>query len=112
MGSFKTPDPLLTAIEDGRSPYGLLDVAGNAWEWVSNDYDARAFELQATAQEEDGCAIGTTDERGDCLYKVIKGGGFNTFQDMTRSSARGFMLPSGHDDNIGFRCAYDENSLN
>ena len=68
--------------------------------------------LQATGRQEAGCAIGATDEWGDCLYKVIKGGGFNTFQDMTRTSARGFMSPEGYDDNIGFRCAYDEVSFN
>ena len=35
---------------DGRSPYGVYDMAGNVFQWVNDFYDEHAYELDGRAQ--------------------------------------------------------------
>lgn len=92
-----------------QSPYGLLDTVGNAWEWTADFYDADYY---ATAPDTDPpgpdeCALSVGGERGACTQRVIRGGAFNTREDITRSANRGFASPDLRDNNLGFRCAFD-----
>ena len=98
-----------SVISSAQSAFGLLDTAGNAWEWTADWYDASYYR---TAPEVDPpgpttCSL-TVDAPPDaCLYRVMRGGGYNSTQDVIRGTARSFASPEHWDVNIGFRCAYD-----
>lgn len=93
---------------DRPSPYGLKDTTGNAWEWVEDFYDA-GYYSEAPDDDPRGpdeCSLEVGGERGECLYRVMRGGAFNTTEETTRGSSRSFALESVTDENLGFRCAW------
>ena len=84
------------AFPAGTSPYGVRDMAGNAWEWVSSAY--RPYPYRADDGREDakpGPVRGT------------RGGGHDSRAAEITTTQRGRTLSrnpaSGHH-NIGFRC--------
>lgn len=82
----------------GASPYGALDMAGNAWQWVSSLY--RPYPYRADDGREAGEA--STEVRG------TRGGGHDSPAAQVRSTERGRTLsraPRAGHHNIGFRCA-------
>jgi formylglycine-generating enzyme required for sulfatase activity len=81
----------------GASPYGILDLSGNAWEWVSSaylpyPYDAKDGREDLTRDQVRGTRGGGQDSRPEELTTTHRG----------RHVSRNFR--SGHH-NIGFRCA-------
>jgi sulfatase modifying factor 1 len=108
VGSYSNINPLLSEIPTARTPFGLLDTVGNVWEWTLDWYDAGYFRYASDfdPQGPEECAVDLNSPMGSCTEKVLKGGAFNTLQDVTRGSSRGFLPPQYYDDNIGFRCAY------
>ena len=81
----------------GASPYGVLDMAGNAWEWVSSAY--RPYPYRADDGREDP-APGP--------IRATRGGGQDSPASEITTTQRGRNLSrnpvAGHH-NIGFRCA-------
>lgn len=81
----------------GASPYGVQDLAGNAWEWVSSAY--RPYPYSASDGREDatpGPVRGT------------RGGGHDSGPGEITTMQRGRNLsrnPRAGHHNIGFRCA-------
>ncbi len=65
---------------NGASPYGLLDMAGNVWEWSENWYD--------------------TEQKS----KTLRGGSWNYDRTFARSAIRVKGNPDGRGTNGGFRC--------
>lgn len=83
----------------GKSRYGVQDVVGNVWEWVSDiyaDYGADA----AKAVQSDPTGPGTGTDR------VIRGGAWNgALPSWVRPSFRFHAQPSARSYGFGFRCA-------
>ncbi len=100
----------------GASPFGVLDMAGNVWEWV-NDYYVPDYYRLAGNQSPPG-PVAPSASQGQ--RRVIRGGSWiDTEQDL-RVSNRGFALgpdPEAdlntpayfgeHSNRIGFRCVAD-----
>jgi formylglycine-generating enzyme required for sulfatase activity len=87
------------SFEEGRSPYGLYNMAGNASEWVNDWYDQFYYKT-APFKDPKG------PETGKVL--VYRGGSFNNSQKDLRASKRfGGGHPERADSTIGFRCARD-----
>jgi formylglycine-generating enzyme required for sulfatase activity len=90
------------AYPAGNSPEGVMDLAGNAWEWVQDWYDAKYYE-NSPKDNPSGPTTG--------LMRILRGGGY-TQLDPTGSSeyTTTFRLPRDpetEDPSFGFRCAKD-----
>lgn len=88
----------ITAVgsyESGKSPYGLYDMAGNVWEWVSSLY--KPYPYDANDGREDMSSSGG---------RVLRGGSWiNDFDYGARSAYRNEFLPDFFNGFVGFRCA-------
>lgn len=79
----------------GASPYGLLGMAGNVWEWVSSAYAPYPYEA----------ADGREDPAADC-ERVLRGGSFaSPGLDHARCAMRSRSRPGRRQRHIGFRVA-------
>ncbi len=83
----------------GASPYGVLDMAGNVWEWVSDWYSDSYYSGSAT-NNPTGPASGT--------HKVVRGGSWLYYEWGLRASYRFRGSPVSTDGSYGFRCLTSE----
>ena len=76
----------------GASPYGLLDIAGNAWEWTASIWldSYENYVAQMANQTENN------------LRRVLRGGGFRDVE-FVRCAARSWDLPTQRYRDLGFR---------
>lgn len=81
---------------DGASPYGVLDMAGNAWERVSDRYGATYY-ADSPARNPTGPSSGDT--------VVIRGGSSTRPASYVRTALRYRYPPKNRSSGIGFRCA-------
>jgi serine/threonine-protein kinase len=83
---------------EGASPYGILDMAGNIFEWVSDWYDAEYYQ-HSPSENPKGPKTGTE--------KVMRGGdSWIDWWDL-RVTSRDFSEPNSSDFVGGFRCAFN-----
>ncbi len=81
----------------GAAAHGVMDLAGNVWEWTADYY---APYTEAKQQDPKGPATG--DKR------VVRGGDYFAFQaDWARPAYRWKTEPASYNHAIGFRCAAD-----
>jgi formylglycine-generating enzyme required for sulfatase activity len=80
----------------GASPYGILDMAGNALEWAA-DYYSFDYYTKSPVRNPQGSETGR--------YRVLRGGSFNVTSDYLRTATRYWYVPETQYDYVGFRCA-------
>jgi len=81
---------------DGPSPYGVVDLVGNVWQWCADWYQADYYQ-HSPANNPTGPVTGSE--------RVIRGGSwFNEHSEDFRSTARAHIAPEQHNYFTGFRC--------
>ena len=86
----------VTGGEEGRSPYGLHHMAGNAAEWVA-DWFGIDYYMTMPGRNPPGPATGR--------YKVVRGGSWKSTPALLRTATRSGAPPDRRASTIGFRCA-------
>jgi len=79
------------SIPENASPYGVMEMAGNVWEWTEDwykPYPGNQYNNELYGEK----------------FKVIKGGSWYSDLNLARASIRGKALPDQKKNYIGFRC--------
>ena len=85
------------AFPEGASPYGVLDLSGNQWEWVASAYRPYPYSADDGRENQTSGPVRST-----------RGGGHDSSEDELTTTQRGRNLsrhPKAGHHNIGFRCA-------
>jgi len=96
---------------DGASPYGVLDLGGNVWEWVADLYDDDATSIvpeapSRRARERPG-KVGSGGARPASERRVVRGGSCCSYFVGPRAANRNAWAADHRDFDLGFRCASD-----
>ncbi len=123
FGGKATTEPV-GSYPEGKSAYGQLDLTGNVWEWVADDYDPFAYTRSTAGQGVPGSCdqimqaldqlrrehkqgfTGTNPIPNEC-EKVLRGGAYNYRLSGLRNSNRVHHPSRFRIAVAGFRCARD-----
>jgi formylglycine-generating enzyme required for sulfatase activity len=87
----------VSAFPDGRSPYGMLNMAGNVWELTADRY---AHDYYARSERVAPRGASEGNER------VIRGGSWRSVPHLLRVTQRGALAEHESRPDVGFRCAF------
>jgi formylglycine-generating enzyme required for sulfatase activity len=87
----------------GASPYGILDLAGNASEWVADRYTFTDYSGLPTLNPSAGGSLGNHALRGSAWYDPTGSPAWQ--EDQSRCAARN-SSHTAFDLRVGFRCAW------
>ena len=79
--------------------YGLFDIAGNVWEWTSDNYASDYYSVSPSENPKG-------PEKG--RFKVIRGGSWHSGAMCVQTYYRNGLPPSWVDFAVGFRCVKDK----
>jgi formylglycine-generating enzyme required for sulfatase activity len=85
------------ALAEGRSPFGMHNMAGNVKEWVDDWYDREYYKEQSEYANPRGPIGGE--------FKVVRGGSWRDLKGFIYSTFRNSGNPKSRMDDYGFRCA-------
>jgi formylglycine-generating enzyme required for sulfatase activity len=82
-------------FQAGTSPYGALNMSGNAWEWCADFYQENYYTI-----------TGKKNPKGppNGSLRVIRGGSWDSAVDSLRTSNRSAAAPETRRYDLGFRC--------
>jgi eukaryotic-like serine/threonine-protein kinase len=80
---------------EAASPYGVLDMTGNVWEWTA-DWYGEDYYVESPRENPTGPEAG--------VLRVLRGGAWNNLVQVVRATNRFWAFP-GRNDFDGFRCA-------
>jgi formylglycine-generating enzyme required for sulfatase activity len=84
------------SYEQGKSPYGLYQMAGNVWEWVQDWYQTNYYEVSPDHNPQG-------PEQGQ--FKVLRGGSWSDLPKYLLTYGRFKLPPETRNSYTGFRCA-------
>jgi formylglycine-generating enzyme required for sulfatase activity len=94
---------LVGSYPDGASAYGVLDMAGNVWEWVADWYDQNYYDVT------DGAVDPTGPSRGS--QRVMRGGSYSFQAHKARTTHRDAGTVKASGASLGFRCVVSGEQL-
>jgi formylglycine-generating enzyme required for sulfatase activity len=83
---------------DGAGPHGILDMAGNVWEWCQDRFQSRYYEDSPRTNPQG------PDEGSK---RVQRGGSWASLPEHCRSAFRIAALPEVSETSCGFRVVID-----
>jgi formylglycine-generating enzyme required for sulfatase activity/predicted Ser/Thr protein kinase len=84
------------SFPEGASPYGLLDMAGNVWEWVWDFVDHTYYQYSPP---------GNPRNEAKADFRIARGGSWENSINSLRTTRRGEDFPGNPSSSVGFRCA-------
>ncbi len=100
-GRYKGSTTNVNLYSPGASPYGVLNMAGNVAEWVTDIYLSNYYNLQDVWENPTGPQDG--------FQYVIKGGNWDNDKYDLHSADRGGSDPMATRETLGFRCVLPNN---
>ncbi len=98
-GGLDHPEPVGIRPKNA-SPFGVLDMSGNVWQWCADDYKPYPGTLVYPVHK----VISESDIIPEDA-KVIRGGSFKSDADHVRTTTRNLDHATTRSPVIGFRCA-------
>ena len=97
--SVGAPTPI-KSYPAGRNAWGIWDMCGNVWEWCRDDWEPMLYRRIKPGTIDPTHEIGSPD-------KSIRGGSFESFEEMGRCAFRQFAPTGDMRHDIGFRVVYE-----